>query len=362
MSLKKIAELAGTSVSTVSRVLNHPGYTCSQPGLEKKIWEAARSLNYVPNPAARGLRLGVSAPAAPFTVDIFLTRFDSLDKDIFFRELFCYIREELLHQNCVFGEIQTPMDMMSLPDTSSLSGHVPYKPASHVRTETAKNPLAFVTRIPDTGLIILGKCPPGIVPALKKRYACLVGIDRNPTEFEYDEVTCNGAAAAELAVEHLISLGHRDIAYIGDCTYETRYTGYYQTLASHKIPLDYDNIYPTDQTREQGLHTMSALLASPRRPTAVFCANDCTALGVLDALKRHKKRGYFPSIISIDNINDSQKTTPMLTTIDIPKQEMGHLALTLLLDRRDGRHREHVRIELPCRLIERGSCAPPHAD
>ena len=76
----------------------------------------------------------------------------------------------------------------------------------------------------------------------------------------------------------------------------------------------------------------------------------------LNALKTNKKRGYLPSVISIDNIYPSQKTTPMLTTIDIPKKEMAHLAVTLLTDRRNGKHRENIRIELPCRLVERDSC------
>ncbi|MCI9419770.1 MAG: LacI family transcriptional regulator [Eubacterium sp.] len=361
MSLKKIAQLAETSVSTVSRVLNDPAHRCHNPGLTEKIWQIADSLHYVPNPATRRLRLGSSDKIEPFTVDLFLARFDSIDKDPFFRELFWYLKEELIQHNCLLGEIQNPIDMANLPNSNAAPEHVPYKPMQKVLSEKTKNALAFIARKPNTGLLILGKCPPELVPIVKKRYSFLVGIDRNPTEYEFDEVVCNGQAAAELAVEHLIRLGHENIAYIGDCTYETRYIGYYQALINHKISLNYENIYPTDQTQEQGFHAMTALLSSSRRPTAIFCANDSTALGVLNALKRHKKKGYFPSIISIDNINDSQKTVPMLTTIDIPKKEMGHLALMLLLDRKNGGHHENVRLELPCRLIERDSCTnPPH--
>lgn len=359
MSLKKIAQLAGTSLSTVSRVLNDPGHTCNEPGLAEKIWEVADSLHYVPNAAARSLRLGAPTQPIHFTVDIFLTRFDSMDQDLFFRELFWHIKEELLQQNCLLGQILTSLDIMELQNRAETRDPVPYKPAQKVLSEKSMKPVAFISKKEHTGLIILGKCPHEFVPLLKKRYACLVGIDRNPTEYEYDEVVCNGTTAAELAVEHLISLGHRDIAYIGDCTHETRYIGYYQALINHKIPLNYSGVYPTDQSREEGFRTMTSLLKSARRPTAIFCANDCTALGVLDALRKNKKRGYLPSIISIDNIRDSEKTVPMLTTIDIPKKEMAHLALTLLLDRNNGYHRECVRIELPCRLIERESCTYP---
>lgn len=359
MSLKKIAELAGTSLSTVSRVLNDPGHKCNESGLSEKIWQLADSLNYVPNTAARNLRLGVPAAPAHFTVDIFLTRFDSMDQDLFFRELFCHIKEELLQHSCLLGKTLTSLDIIELKNHADTRSPIPYKPAQKVLSEQAAKPLAFISRKQNTGLIILGKCPHEFVPLLKKRYGCLVGIDRNPTEYEYDEVICDGAAAAELAVEHLISLGHRDIAYIGDCTHETRYIGYYQALINHKLPLNYSRVYPTDQSREEGFRTMASLLNSPQRPTAIFCANDCTALGVLDALRKNRKRGYLPSIISIDNIHDSEKTAPMLTTIDIPKKEMAHLALTLLLDRKNGHHQKCVRIELPCRLIERESCTYP---
>ena len=176
------------------------------------------------------------------------------------------------------------------------------------------------------------------------------------SSWAYDEVICNGTTAAQKAVEYLVKLGHNNIAYIGDCTYESRYTGYYQTLLNHKIPLNYTNVHQTGQTEKEGFMAMLDIIKSATKPSAIFCANDITAIGVLNALKANKKRGYLPSVISIDNIYPSQKTTPMLTTIDIPKKEMAHLAVTLLLDRRNGKHKENIRVELPCRLLERDSC------
>lgn len=356
MSLKKIAELTGTSISTVSRVLNHPEHTCQDPGLIERIWEAAAKLNYLPNPAARNLRLGISNPAPQFTTDIFLTRFDSLDQDLFFQELFQHIKNELLRHNCLLGEILNPADITNLSARVRMAGGVPYRSLSQLHAEKTAYSPALVPQKTNTGLIILGKCPVDVVPVLQKRYPYIVGIDRNPTEFEYDEIICDGTAAAQKAVEYLISLGHRDIAYIGDCTYESRYTGYYQTLLNHKIPLDYNNIFPSTQTIADGERIMHLILSSSHLPGAIFCANDCTAIGVLNVLKKNKKRGYFPSIISIDNIEESKKTKPLLSTIDIPKTEMAHLAVSLLIDRKNGGHTEHIRLELPCRLVQRESC------
>ncbi len=356
MSLKKIAELADTSVSTVSRVLNTPGHTCNTPGLAEKIWELAKELNYLPNTSARSLRLGTQETTPPFTVDFFLTRFDSIDKDPFFQELFQYIKEELFQTGCLLGDILTSVDILALEKTARPKELIPYRSSEKVISEQAGHSGTFIPQKANAGLIILGKCPQELVPVVTNRYSCVAGIDRNPTDYAYDEVVCNGTVAAEKAMEYLISLGHKNIAYIGDCTYETRYIGYYQALLNHKIPMNYQNIHPTNQTEEEGYQKMEQILQSLERPSAIFCANDGTALGVLRALKKHKKRGYLPSIISIDNILHSQNTSPMLTTIDIPKREMGHLALSLLLDRKKEAHKEHVRIELPCRLIIRESC------
>lgn len=178
------------------------------------------------------------------------------------------------------------------------------------------------------GLILLGKCPTELISFLKNQYRFLVGIDRNPTNFDYDEIICNGTTAAVTAMDYLISLGHKKIAYIGDCSYEARYIGYYQSLMAHKLPLDYSNIYPTCQTRQEGKQMMQLILEKENRP----------------------------SVISIDNIRESALSKPMLTTIDIPKREMAHHAVIMLMDRIKNGHTENIRIELPCHLITRESC------
>ncbi len=336
MSLKEIAKLSGASVATVSRVLNQPGYTCRDKELQNRIWEAAGRLEYVPNHAAQQLKSGGPAQEPRRCVDAFLTRFQTLDEDIFFRELYEVLRETLLQRQCVLNRLLTLPDMIDRAKNMSRAHQS--------------------DKAPD-GLIMLGKCPPELLPFLKKQYQNLVGIDRNPTSFDYDEVFCDGSLAAEMAMDYLISLGHRRIAYIGDCSYEARYIGYHQSLMAHKLPLDYSNVYPTSQTREEGRQMMRVILEKQERPTAVFCANDSTALGVLDALRTHRKKGYVPSIISIDNIREAETTTPMLTTINIPKREMAHHAVSLLLDRIAGGHRENVRIEMQGRLVVRESCS-----
>lgn len=337
MSLKEIARLTGASVSTVSRVLNHPDYHCQNPELQKRIWQLAREMNYVPNHVARQLKMGTDTEKEkPLQIDIFLTRFQTLEDDLFFKELYEVLQEELLKKNCHLGKLLT------LPDITR-------------RMENLSN--FSVSEPSANGLILLGKCPSELISFLKNQYSYLVGIDRNPTNFDYDEIICNGTTAAVTAMDYLISLGHKKIAYIGDCSYEARYIGYYQSLMSHKLPLDYSNIYPTCQTRQEGKQMMQLILEKDARPSAIFCANDSTALGVLDTLRSRRKKGYQPSVISIDNIREASSQKAMLTTIDIPKREMAHHAVIMLMDRIKGGHKENIRMELPCHLIVRDSCS-----
>ena len=75
MSIKKIAQLSGSSPATVSRILNNPNYKCSTPGLREKVWKIAMELNYTPNEAARSLKKGCSKNKLDtYSVDILMTR------------------------------------------------------------------------------------------------------------------------------------------------------------------------------------------------------------------------------------------------------------------------------------------------
>ncbi len=336
MSLRRIAELTGASVATVSRVLNNPSYQCRNAEMTEKIRNTARRLNYVPNQAARNLKLGNQSfgqAAGKAMVDILLARFDTLDQDPFFAELFRCLETEAHRQGCAIGEV------LNVPDISMLDAQ---------KRKTRAD-----------GLAILGKCPADVTESLFRQYQGIVAIDRNPMEYKMDEVVCNGSLAASLAVEYLLGLGHRRVAYVGDCNMEARYSGYYESLLSHKIPLAYDYVIPTDQTKEDGYRAFGRLAALTKQPTAVFCANDITAVGFLQAMAEEnghkKKQAYRPAVISIDDIEEASRTSPMLTTVHIPKEDMAHFAMLLLKDRLQKKHREAVRLELPCHLMVRES-------
>ena len=111
MSLKEIARIAGTSVSTVSRVLNQPDYKCKSPELESRIWAAAQEIRYTPNTAAQTLKSGISLARTEektMTFDIFLTRFPSLSQDLFFSELFEFLLPTNMRMESFFSENVLP--------------------------------------------------------------------------------------------------------------------------------------------------------------------------------------------------------------------------------------------------------------
>ena len=91
-------------------------------------------------------------------------------------------------------------------------------------------------------------------------------------------------------------------------------------------------------------------------PTGIYCANDILAIGMLKCLSKRRNKFYTPSIISSDDITEAQYTTPMLTTVSLPKNEMARFALILLLDRINGNHKIISRLEMEGTLVVRESC------
>ena len=320
--------MVGTSISTVSRVLNNTSPTCASRELQDKIWAAAREINYQPNESARSLqKSGTAAKSVPH-ISIVLARISTLEEDPFFLELFRDLEVELLKQKATID-------------------HVVYAEESFHQNLSNSS-----------GVIILGRCSDKLLERITTQNRNVVGIWRNPMNFNVDEVICDGKKAAEMAMKYLFSLGHQRIAYLGDCSFESRYVGYCDMLIRNNLPIDYELIKQT--TGEGGTEFSELLekkLSGETEFTAVFCANDNTAIHVLELLKERKRQIRQPiSVISIDNIEASQNTQPYLTTIHIPRGEMAHMAVSLLLDRIAREHREAVRIEFPCRIVERNSC------
>lgn len=152
------------------------------------------------------------------------------------------------------------------------------------------------------------------------------------------------------AVNYLISCGHQKIGYVEDC-----HIGYQEALIHHGIAPDIDDVYDIMPNEKDGYHAMAYFSKLETPPTAFYCENDILAIGMLKYLAQSKKWYYHPSIISSDNIVESQYTTPMLTTVSLPKAEMAHLAIQILTDRMNEGHKAIVKTELQSTLIIRQS-------
>jgi sulfate transport system ATP-binding protein/LacI family transcriptional regulator/LacI family repressor for deo operon, udp, cdd, tsx, nupC, and nupG len=346
MSIKQIAQMTGTSVATVSRVLNDPEYKCRQTGLREKIWDAAMELDYVPNEAARSLRAGTGKTASHRQVLVLMTHTAQEAADPFFTELLKNVESQIHRQGMILSGV-TYLPQLSEEESTD-----------RLLRDTIENLSGQGAKKPD-GLIVIGKCRKEAFSLLVKRYANIVAINRNSVEFAVDEVTCDGSRLATIATEHLIGLGHTKIAYAGETGHESRLQGFRQTLAAHGIPFPDAFLLPASHTAAEGMRLMEALLRRKERPDAIFCANDCLAIGMLRCLAAKRNYQYSPSIIGCDDIEEAQFTEPMLSSVHVPKEEMGYLAVLLLGDRLTGGHKAASKLELLGHLMQRNSTRPP---
>ena len=342
MSLKKIAQMTGVSVSTVGRILSDPTHKCASEEVRQRVLDAAREISYIPNAAARSLKSGRRNDEKIYSFDILLTRVASEAADPFYDELLMLAEKEIRNRGCMVSSVWHKAE---LSDEKSATV-----------TEACIDELYSGKSRRSDGLIIIGKCTPRAIKALKKHERNILLISRNSANNEVDEVLCDGHKLALTAVSHLASLGHTRIAYVGDCHNEARFAGYQEAMVRGHLSPDIDYIFDTVPNEQNGLLALEHFMSLRVPPTGIYCANDILAVGMLKALSKRRVRSYNPSVISCDDIEEAQYTSPMLTTISLPKNEMVRFALMLLLDRIEGGHKTVARLELEGSLIVRESC------
>ncbi|MCD2497691.1 MULTISPECIES: LacI family DNA-binding transcriptional regulator [Microbacterium] len=174
-------------------------------------------------------------------------------------------------------------------------------------------------------------------------------------------------AGGRAATEHLLSLGHRRIAYLGgpasaECN-QARMHGYLAALMAAGIPMRADYLYDAPGfTPAGGLANARTVLDLEDPPTAIFAASDTIALGVLDEARR---RGLeVPrdlSIVGFDGTPLAEQTLPHLTSVAQPLHDIGRTALRTLLQLIAGGSADVPRMELATELVVRDSTAPPRA-
>jgi DNA-binding LacI/PurR family transcriptional regulator len=192
-----------------------------------------------------------------------------------------------------------------------------------------------------------------------------VFVARSADEIDADAVAVDGTRGAKEIVRWLIGLGHTRIAYIEGKPYlpDLRLRGYKQALKQAGIEIDSNLILvQNSRAEEAGSEGIKLLLQREIPFTAVFARNDVTAMGVLRGLDEMGVR--VPADVSVagfDNIQSSALIQPPLTTVDHTVREIGRMAVSLLLDRIEGRYGGAPRqVTLRPRLVVRSSCAAPN--
>jgi DNA-binding LacI/PurR family transcriptional regulator len=329
-SIKDVARLAGVSHSTVSRALrNSPRVN---PETIEKIRRIAAESGYRASAVGRSL-----ATRRTHTIGVVVTTIT----DAFAAEVVSGIEEAAAARDySIF---------------LANSGADPDREMRVVHTLEERRVDGIVVTASRVGALY--------VPMLSKMRVPIVLLNnQHPSEFAHSVMIANTEASAA-ATRHLIDLGHRRIAYLGDRNGRQsdteRFAGYRHALDAADLPFEPQLVFHGDGNPEGGMEGIAHLLALPDPPTAVFCYDDMTAIGALRQIRILGLRvPHDISLIGFDDLPIVRYIDPPLTTVRQPMPQMGRLAMETLLDILAGSRSNH-NIKVPGELIVRESTLPP---
>lgn len=188
-----------------------------------------------------------------------------------------------------------------------------------------------------------------------------VQVTRYLNDLDADYVGSDNVKGAEMAVRHLIAMGHRRIAFIGGSPESSarrdRLKGYRHALEHAGLELDPRLLQTSPVTRAGGYQGAVSLLDRPEPPTAALCYNDVVAFGVMLGLHAQGKTpGKDFAVVGFDDIEEAALWRPALTTVSIPPRNVGKVAADLLLARIDDPEVPAQRHIMDPKLIVRDSC------
>lgn len=340
-TIKDVAARAGVSVPTVSRVLagNYPVATRTRA----KVMRAMRELDYVVNAHARALA-GATTRTIAFVVKEITSPF------------FSYIAQGVEEQAAAEGRVclvcTTRGDAdQELAAVELMREHhgdaVILVGGAYREPEYRERMIRYAHALDEAGsrLVLCGRPP--------------LGADVPATVVEYDN---EGGAYA--LTSHLLSAGHRRIAFLGALDNATtpteRVDGYRRAHEEFGVPVDPELVVPGEFQRAFGYQATKQLIDDKAGCTAIFAATDIVATGALHALRDAGLR--VPDDMSVagyDDIPMSAEITPALTTVHVPQLELGRTAVRLALHRHEAGVSQHV--VLGTHTVVRDSVARPNA-
>jgi len=335
-TIREVAKLANVSTATVSRIINNDTKYKITDATRERVWDAVRALNYsIPVKAPKNSK---EAPVqnTPHKVGCILSVTKKKYNDPYFMSIFSGIEKRLQEKGCVISFIKTGAELDD------------------------RNALVSLFQEPIAGMIMMETLNPETFEYVSSHVPHLVGIDT--MQGNIDNVGYDHYQAALLTTRYLIERGHKKIGFVGgsggpaDLMNSRRYQGYYIAMSSAGLTVEDKWTLNCQWDEDLCAAQVDKLCASGDMPTAIVAASDLMAIVTMNSLFRNGLS--VPSdvaVIGISNIDMSKYTTPPLTTVHIPTEEIGIAAADILLSRINGNNLLPQRVLLPISLVIRDS-------
>ena len=337
-TIKDVAKKAGVSIATVSFVLNkHPNEVISEK-VKKRVWAAARELDYHPSAAAAGL-------ARKRTRNVAIVFY--LDEETVSNQFYSFV---------IKGAIEEAMRQ----DYHLLFSHVsaPYAgPADLPKVVQERNA---------EGVLFMRQIEPKMIRDIGERGLPVVAVDQYPAMRQVNSLQIDNRSGGYLAAEHLVQLGHQRIGILQAAadrpSIAERVDGFRSALRRNKVPFNARaNVLACESlTYEGGYQRVQRALKRGARLTALFCVNDEMAAGAIRAA--HEIGLSVPrdiSVVGFDDITMSNYLDPPLTTVGVGKEQLGQRAMARLIELVENGNGKIERELVPVELVVRNSTAAP---
>lgn len=332
ITIKDVAKAAGVSHTTVSRALrDNPAIASATTASIKKL---ANEMGYVPNHVARGLKMQRSS-----VLGVIVRRVD----DPF------------------FGEV-----LDGIEDVIRAAGYSLFLSASHNDPEKDNEIIASMIEQRVDGVIV---CSTSLSADNRQQLTQMgiptVLVNNQTTDDAEDAIYHDDTHGSHVLTQHLIELGHTQIAYIGNhaggISNHQRQLGYQAALTEAGIIVRPEYIASSHNGRPNGgSEAAQQLLAVDNRPTAIVCYNDLVAMGAIHYLTTNGLSvPQDCSVTGFDNVPLAAYVLPSLSTFDQPTFELGQKSAELLLQQLSYQNGHHSTIKLRGELVIRDSTAPP---
>ncbi len=330
VDIRRVAELAGVSLGTVSNVLNRPHLVAEHTRL--RVEQAIAETGFVRNGSARQLRAGHSPLIGLIVLDV---------------------------SNPFFTEVARGVE-----DAANAAGSIVVLCNSDDSAAKEQRYLQSLEEQRVQGMLITPvSSSEASVQRVRRRGIAVVLLDHPSHSSDLCSVAVDDVLGGDLAAAHLFAQGHRRIGFIhGPSTIRQiaeRQRGVLRAVK--RFGLDPQtvvlNITTSGQNTSEGEASVELLFASEQRPTAVFCANDLLALGLMRGLAKQGIRVPEDiAVVGYDDVDFANVLSPPLTTIRQPKYELGYKAAQLLLEEtQDPDHHTHQQVIFQPELLVRES-------